>query len=134
MLQQSYFVGGAFRFYDKSAENQNIASYIIFGNYPSTSTSESKWDQYGKFVFVKDAARDILKAESSSRRRNLLETNQEKSNELRRNLDEGDFSYAADTLVPNIQKDFGDNFNFIDENEYDIKVQELIDSGTLSES
>lgn len=85
-------------------------------------------------MFVKDAARDILKAESSSRRRNLLETNQENSNELRRNLGEGDFSYAADTLVPNIQKDFGENYNFIDENEYDIKVQELIDSGTLSES
>ena len=85
-------------------------------------------------MFVKDAARDILNAESSSGRRNLLETDQEKSKELRRNLDEGDFSYAADTLVPNIQKDFGDNFNFIDENEYDIKVQDLIDSRKISES
>ena len=53
-------------------------------------------------------------------------------NELRRQLES--FSYASDTLIPDVEKDFGDTLNFIDENEYDIKVQELIDSGTLSES
>lgn len=51
-------------------------------------------------------------------------------NELRRQLES--VSYASDTLVPDVEKDFGDTLNFIDENEYNTKVKELIDSRSIS--
>lgn len=73
MLQQSYFIGGGIRFYDKSdTADQTKASYLVIGNYPSSSTNND-WYQYGKLIFLKDSQRDLLTAADtqSSRRRNL---------------------------------------------------------------
>lgn len=39
---------------------------------------------------------------------------------------------ASNTLIPNIDKDFGDVLNFIDEREYNNQLIKMIEDGTLT--